>query len=254
MNTKISYNISLLKKLNLIGFKRSFEDEGASSEIVKKTKTLATKNKLIISLKIGGCEAIRDLINAKKIKVDVIVAPMIESNFALQKYIDSSNKVFSSDKIKRFINIETKNAAKNLSNILDPKNSKYLDGVVVGRSDLESSYKKINKQDLNTIVLKIFSSIKRLNPNLKIGMGGKINDNDAIFIKKAFNLKVLDFIETRNIIVKLNKKNINKMKLIINLALKLENEINYHLNKNSKNKNFEYKKRLKTVGNRLNKF
>lgn len=250
MNKIIINKIVFLKSFGFFGLKRSFEDEGASLEVIKKTKILARNNKLKISLKIGGCEAITDLINAKNISADKIVSPMIESNFALKKFISSFKKIFKSN-VQKFINIESKTAYKNLNKILDKKNLSQLNGIVVGRNDLESSFTKLKKNELNKIVFKIFSYCKKKKPKLIIGMGGKLNPNDSSFIKKAFKKKMLDFIETRNIMIKLNSKNINIIDEIIHASLELENLINNYFNKTSKNKNFQYKKRLLAIKNRL---
>ena len=84
------------------------------------------------------------------ISLDVsgIVAPMIESEFALEKFIESiiSN---TNDEIRSktdfFINIESKTAVSNLREILSSPSSKLLTGIVVGRSDLTKSLGFVNK-------------------------------------------------------------------------------------------------------------
>ena len=85
--------INTLKKLksefNIIGIKSSFEDEGVYFNELIKLKELSTISNVDLNIKIGGCEAISDINNCVSLNVNGIVAPMIESEFALSKFINS---------------------------------------------------------------------------------------------------------------------------------------------------------------------
>ena len=61
-----------------------------------------------LSIKIGGCEAKRDIVDCIDIGCDTIVAPMIESSFALKKFFNSLNQ-YGYCREKGF-NLETINA------------------------------------------------------------------------------------------------------------------------------------------------
>jgi 4-hydroxy-2-oxoheptanedioate aldolase len=122
---------------NLVGIKQSFEDEGALLEDIKTIRKLTKLNNLKLSVKIGGCEAKSDIHECRYMEVDGIVAPMIETEFALQKFIESVSNI--SD-IKFYVNIESKTAYENIDKILDSPSAKMLSGVVVGRSDFVKSY------------------------------------------------------------------------------------------------------------------
>ena len=63
---------------------------------------------LNLSIKIGGCEAKRDIVDCLDLGCDAIVSPMIESSFALKKFINSLNQ-YNYDREKG-INVETINA------------------------------------------------------------------------------------------------------------------------------------------------
>ena len=77
-------------------------------------RQLTSLANLYMNVKIGGCEAKTDIRNCINMGADGIVAPMIESPFALQKFIESTSNI----KTNRFINIETKNAVDNIPNAL----------------------------------------------------------------------------------------------------------------------------------------
>jgi citrate lyase beta subunit len=131
---------SILKQFindNLVGIKQSFEDEGVLLDDVISMRRFTELNNLKLNVKIGGCEALTDIHNCKSIGVSGIVAPMIETEFALQKFIES---VIGIDNIDFYINIESKSGYENLDRILKSPASKLLKGIVVGRSDLTKSY------------------------------------------------------------------------------------------------------------------
>ena len=80
--------INELKKLSnkgVVGVKQSFEDEGVLFDDVVKIKRMCDSSNIFLSIKIGGCEAISDINNCLLLDTDKIVAPMVESEFALQK-------------------------------------------------------------------------------------------------------------------------------------------------------------------------
>ena len=91
-------------------------------------------------------------------KVDGIVAPMVESEYALKKFIQTIPGYFNG---KLFINLESKNGFLNLRKILKTKEFNKLNGIVIGRSDLAGSF-NLSKNLVNSD--KIFNI---LNSNLK---------------------------------------------------------------------------------------
>ena len=116
----MSYMVKLLDELKdngVIGIKQSFEDEGVLDSDLWKISKVCRELDLKLSVKIGGCEAISDINRCIDLNVDGIVAPMVESRFALQKFSESINKLpYDGNK---FINIESQQAYNNLNDILE---------------------------------------------------------------------------------------------------------------------------------------
>lgn len=221
-------NLKQLKKeYGVVGIKSSFEDEGVIFNELIKLKELCLSSGIELNIKIGGCEAISDINNCLLLNVDGIVAPMVESPFALEKYITSVNNNLTPQlrkKINFFVNIESKTAYENIKDILDSDSCRYLSGIVVGRSDLTKSFgltkENVNDDEIYNIVEEIFTEAKKY--KLMTVMGGNISVNSIDFVKKLYNKNLLNKIETRNIIFKLNKKNVNNLEEAVKGALSFE--------------------------------
>ena len=123
--------IDLKKNHNITSVKAEFEDEGSGIEETIRLKEIATQVGLDFTIKIGGCGALKDLHDAKKIVVNSIVAPMVESAYAMKKFVHATKQVFSEDERNRisfFINIETITGYNNLDDILSKPEIKEITG------------------------------------------------------------------------------------------------------------------------------
>jgi hypothetical protein len=220
MNSRESKMVELLKKLkdknNILSVKAEFEAEGTRIDEFYRLVDIARKANVNISLKIGGCEAVRDLMEAKQIGVDAVIAPMIESSYALSKFIEAKNKVFSTadqQDVNFLFNIETINAFHNLDDILAiASQEKELDGVVFGRVDFTLSLKlnrdAIGNKEITNYCIATAKKVK--NSSLDFVVGGAVSI-DTLSSLKDINACFLSRFETRKVIFdseSLNSKNI----------------------------------------------
>tara|TARA_Y100001972_G_scaffold90146_1_gene110327 strand:+ start:1436 stop:2170 length:735 start_codon:yes stop_codon:yes gene_type:complete len=188
------------------GVKISLEDEGLTSDQCVKIACLSHLNNIPLTMKIGGAEAISDIRIAHNIECEGCVAPMIESSYALHKFISSVfNNSFEFKKL--YINVESKQAYLNIENILNSPDAKHLSGIVLGRSDFVQSFgytkDKVDSDEVYSMAEKIFTLAKK--KGLITLMGGNLNVNSLDFIKSLYDKKLLDYVETRNVKVKLTK-------------------------------------------------
>jgi len=250
----MKYLIEKLKHLheehNVIGIKQSTEDEGALHNDILTMRRITESCNLKLSVKIGGCEAKTDIDFCNMIGSNGIVAPMVESEFAMQKFIESTINI---QDMKYYINVESKTAYKNLSHILKSPSSKLLSGIVIGRSDLVKSYgydkKQVDTKFINDIVKDILIQCKKY--NLDTLMGGNISPTSSVFIKEMYGAKLLNYIETRNVIIQLTDKNCNNISEVIKSSLMFESDwleykANFHskISENYTNRSIQIKNRL----------
>jgi len=197
------------KKNNVIDLKAEFEAEGSRLNELTRLKEIASKVGLNISMKIGGAEAITDIFESLKIGVGAIVAPMIESGYAMKKYLQAIKTYVPKDvksSLKCVAMIETVQGYKNVNEILAEDKDNLLDFVSVGRVDLSGSLNiardDINDDKIYNIVEDVFVKAKKR--NLSTVMGGGIAKEAIPFIKKLSSKKLLDRYETRKVIFKVD--------------------------------------------------
>ena len=254
---RIANKLKKLKNLGMYGVKLSLEDEGSTFEDLKIMSKITKSLNLNLNIKIGGCEAKNDINYCKSLNPNSIVAPMVESEYALKKFIQS---IGNKKNIKLLINLESISAIKNISKFLNSKYFRKLDGVVIGRSDLAGSLnlskKEVNK---NLIFKKIHKTItkikKKVKSNFLIKMGGSITPKSKNFIDKLYKSKLINRIETRNVELKLNNNIIQNIEKIIPEIFKFELEwlkTKLTLVKN-KTLSKEYKMRIRELEERLSR-
>ena len=255
---KISTILKDLKKLGVSGVKQSTEDEGSSFDDILLMRKITKRIGVNLNVKVGGCEAKNDIFFCKRAKVNGIVAPMVESKYALKKFIQCAGR---NKKNLLFMNFETNLAVRNLKSIVSSEYFKFIDGVIVGRSDLAGSMDKKKKYVNSKQIFKIAENcykqiIKVVDRKIILKMGGSITPESKIFISRLYNKNLLDFIETRNIEIKLSDKSINNLDKIILKAFEFEIELlKIRVKKIQKHDPLlakEYKKKIIEINKRIN--
>lgn len=196
-------NINLLKKkFGLVGIKAEFEAEGSAKADISRLKILSNDLNTQLHVKIGGVEAKNDIYSCIELGVDGIIAPMVETEFGLIKFINTIENLKLTKKPILSINLETITAYNNFEKILSRCEGK-IQNITIGRSDLSSSIMN-NKIDQNSDVITkiIFSVGKKLkNKNIKLTVGGGINKKTIEIFKKKKIWSAVDKLETRKIIL-----------------------------------------------------
>lgn len=212
----VSALVDLKENHHVIGVKAEFEAEGTRMEEALRLKEVVTRSGLDLTIKIGGCEALKDMYDSRTIGVSAIVAPMIETAYAFKKYIQATKLAFPEDErkdIKFFINTETITGYNNIQQILERPEAVDLAGIVLGRVDMTGSL-GLSREDINSdkildIAMSLSEKAKKYNKLFTVG--GGVSAFSIPFFK---NLPKIDKFETRKIIFDaqkaINDKNADK--------------------------------------------
>lgn len=204
--------IDCLKKLKnefgVFEIKCEFEAEASRMEELMRLKDVTSSVGLPMILKTGGVEAITDMYNALAIGVKSIIAPMAETPFALQKYLNSIKNFIPEDNaedIEFAFNMETITAYNNIEEMLDlPDIKNHLQAMTIGRVDFVGSMGKdrsfCDSDEMYEMCEKAF--IKARERGLGTGLGGAISTNSVDFIKKLNEKNLIDKFETRKVVFK----------------------------------------------------
>lgn len=209
MNKREKNMCEILRRLtedfSVVSVKAEFEAEGTRTEEFMRLLDISRSASANMALKIGGAEAIRDLIDAKRFGVETIVAPMVESPYALSKFIAAKNKIFDSDEKRRtsfLFNLETITAFENFDSLITlcGENNE-LKGCVFGRVDfagsLGASREIVESDKIGDYILQVAK--KSLDSNTELVVGGAIGVESISQLKRIKDVK-LDRFETRKII------------------------------------------------------
>jgi hypothetical protein len=189
----------------VVSVKAEFEAEGTRLDELLRLVDISRTAGLPLTVKIGGCEAVRDLFEAKQIGVRYIVAPMVETPYALSKYIAAKNMAFAEEAradVDFLFNMETITAYENRAEILELASGRDgAQGIVFGRVDFAGSMGTgrdgINDRHVTDRVLETASLAK--DHGLDMVVGGAISIDSLHIVKEVANVHLTRF-ETRKVV------------------------------------------------------
>jgi len=181
--------------------KGEFEAEGLTRVDVAAEALFAARRGLNYLVKISGAEARSDILYLAELGVTSIVCPMIESRFAMSKYMDMVPPATFNE---LGVTIETITAVGNIDDIL--RAGTLLTEVTIGRTDLTASYGGDNVESERTINMVKTVARSAKEKGLEVTMGGSISKATCQTLQNdAELLSLLDFIETRKAVMPVEK-------------------------------------------------
>lgn len=169
------------------------EAEGASRADFNFYKRVAHNLNVPLHVKIGGVEAVSDIKFLHNLGVDGLIAPMVESSFAAEKFFDATDGLGFE---WRALTIESKIAVANLPSIIELAIKAEVSGITIGRGDLAASLGKKGEEDSDYIlevVADVARTVREVGIRLTIGGNMQISSVQRI-IESGISF---DALETR---------------------------------------------------------
>jgi len=186
----------------VVAVKAEFEAEGTRVDELLRLLEIARKADVKVGIKIGGCEAIRDLIECRLYGADYIIAPMIETPYALSKYVAGKDKFYPADEqddVSFLFNVETRKTYDELEELGEVARKGNV-GMVFGRVDFAGSMGRqrdfVNTDEMISYVCDVASVAKR--HNLELVVGGGVSPDSINPLRKVREIR-LDRFETRKV-------------------------------------------------------
>ena len=215
------------EEFGVVATKAEFEAEGTRTDELLRLLEIANKAGVGLALKIGGCEAIRDMLEAKQFGVRYIIAPMVETPYALSKYIAAKDNVFTQEEqedVSFLFNLETITSYNNLLPMLELAASESgCNGVVFGRVDFSGSI-GLGREGIESVyVTQAVENAAQAcrDRNLEFVVGGAVSI-DALANLKRVNSIHLDRFETRKVVFKASALGSDSLPCALRQAVRFE--------------------------------
>ncbi|MBY0408372.1 MAG: hypothetical protein K2Q01_11840 [Rickettsiales bacterium] len=186
-----------------MAIKKETEAEGASAEDIFLFRALTWRVKLPFYVKIGGAEAVTDVALCQRAQVDGIIAPMIESHFALQKFLNSIDAVYGAGVRPRLIiTIESQTAVRQFDAIFSACKG-HVQDITIGRTDLSASFMDAHVTPACAAVMEMVQEVaaRVAGSGIELNMGGNVNvATPGQLAGLPGLLGQMQSIETRNVI------------------------------------------------------
>lgn len=206
MNAMERAMLDMLKRgreeFGVVAVKAEFEAEGTRPDELLRLLELTHRADLGVALKIGGCEAVSDLLASQLYGANYIIAPMVETPYALRKFVDARAKTWGENahSAKFLFNLETQTTLDNIEEML-PIAAAHLDGIVFGRVDFTLSRGMprgaINTRQITNAVLLVAHACAE--HDLELVVGGSVAIEAAPALREFRNVR-LDRFETRKVV------------------------------------------------------
>lgn len=165
---------NLMQDYGIVGIRTDMASEFVSGEEFILFNKFCRDLNLKYTVKIGGCDALTDIYKAKCADADCIISPMIETKYALQKFISNCRQVYDDlQQVNLLINIETATAYHNIDSICECEDMKYIKGLVLGRDDMAKSLsdEDVNSEKISDIAFDIAQKAHKYRKSFTVGGG-----------------------------------------------------------------------------------
>jgi 2-keto-3-deoxy-L-rhamnonate aldolase RhmA len=164
----------------LLSLKAGTEWEDMNYEEIEHLHALG-QGALPILVKIAGPEAKTDLRHLREIGVDGILGPMIESEYALEKFVLTAQEAYADSRIDPLlaINVETIQGYEQLSSLMASSYFQAVDTVVIGRLDLSLSMRMsdVDHPHVTEVTQDLARRVRQAGKHVSVG--GFVNPDSA---------------------------------------------------------------------------
>ena len=248
--TRLRNQLSALKKSSqVVALKTGTEIEDMNFEEISAIREISL-GLVPMVVKIGGAEARNDMRNCLHLKINMILAPMIETVYALSNFIKSATEIqkeSSRHKMQLAINLESITAYENLSSMIESTAFQNLTQITIGRGDLSNSM-HLGVDDEEVMKTTASAVQKISNQGLITSVGGGLNISS---VENLINSIPATRFNTRHMVLENNTDfKANPQKCLYN-ALRFEKQLYRELTNAFPAKQASYKQRIRTIESRM---